>query len=252
MNTDPALIALVSAVFLLAGTVKGVVGLGLPSVSIALLTFALGPDPALVLMLIPSMVTNLWQAAVGGHFLNLMRDLRVFFLGVAVTLWAGVTWRGTFEPESLTLLIGGFVVIYAVVGLAVPRWPLPGPAEKRWLHPSMGLSTGFLTGLSGLAVLPGVMYIQALQLGRDRQVQCQGMLFTLTTFGLLVALGSRGIATPALLGLSAFGVLPAVCGLWVGARLRRRLSELQFRRAVLTALLLLGAYIMIRTVFGGL
>lgn len=247
---DLGLAALVCGVFLLAGTVKGVVGLGLPSVSIALLTFALGPDPAVVLMLIPSLVTNLYQAAVGGHFRSLVHDLRYFFLGAALTLWAGVAWRGTFEPAALTLLVGALVMVYALVGLAVPRWPIPGPRQTRWSHPGFGLATGFMTGLSGLAVLPGVMYIQALQLGRDRQVQCQGLLFTLTTVGLLIAFGSRGVATPELLSLSAVGVLPAIAGVWAGARLRRRLSEHQFRRAVLIALLLLGGYIMLRTLFG--
>jgi len=247
---DLSLVALVGAVFLIAGTVKGVVGLGLPSVSIALLTFALGPDPAVVLMLMPSLVTNLYQAAVGGHFRALVHELRYFFVGAALTLWAGVVWRGTFEPTSLTLLVGGLVMLYAIVGLAVPRWPIPGPRQTRWSHPTLGLATGLMTGLSGLAVLPGVLYIQALQLGRDRQVQCQGLLFTLTTVGLLLAFGSRGIATAELLTLSAFGVVPAIAGVWLGSRLRRRLSEQQFRRAVLIALLLLGGYIILRTLVG--
>ncbi|MEM7376178.1 MAG: sulfite exporter TauE/SafE family protein [Pseudomonadota bacterium] len=248
---DPGLIALVSGVFLLAGTVKGVVGLGLPTVSIALLTFALGPDPAVVLMLLPSLVTNVWQAAVGGHFRALLRELRFFFAGTAATLWFGVLWRSTFAPDTLTLVIGGLVAFYALVGLATPQWPVPRARTTRWSHPIMGLVSGVMTGLSGLFILPGVMYIQALQLGRDRQVQCQGMMFTLTTVGLLLAFGSRGVATPTLLGLSAFGVLPAACGLWLGGRLRRRLSETQFRRAVLIALLLLGTYIVVRTGVGG-
>lgn len=252
MAIDGGLFALVSAVFLLAGTVKGVVGLGLPSVSIALLTFALGPDPAVVLMLLPSLVTNVWQATVGGQFLRLLRDLRYLFLCTALTIWFGVLWRGTFEPRALTLLVGGLIVAYAIVGLVTPRWPAPSEQTTRWSHPVMGLVSGFVTGLSGLFVLPGVMYVQALQLGKDRQVQCLGMLFTLTTVGLLISFGSRGVATQDLLALSAIGVVPAMAGLWVGGKLRYRMSELQFRRAVYVALLLLGGYLFARAIVAGM
>ena len=45
-------------VFLLAGTVKGVVGFGLPLVSITLLTPFYGLVDAIAIMLLPSVVTN--------------------------------------------------------------------------------------------------------------------------------------------------------------------------------------------------
>ncbi len=244
--TEPSL-WLVCAVFLLAGSVKGVVGLGLPAVSIALLTFALGPDRAVVLMLLPALVTNLYQALVGGHLLWLLRELRGFFIGAALCVWLGVMWRGTFDLDTLTSLVGAVVMAYAAVGLAVPVWPKPSAQQTRWLHPAFGVASGTLTGLSGLAVLPGALYLQALQLGRDRQVQALGVLFSVTTLGLLVALGSRGTVTPQLLTLSAIGVVPALLGLWLGGRFRKRLSERQFRQVVLVALLLLGAYLVIRT-----
>jgi hypothetical protein len=59
--------ALVAATFFIAGGVKGVIGLGLPSVSLALLTATLGLYEAMAILLVPSFVTNLWQAVVGGE-----------------------------------------------------------------------------------------------------------------------------------------------------------------------------------------
>ena len=58
---DIAVLAPVAAVFFLAGAVKGVIGLGLPTVSLALLTLALDLPTAMALLLVPSFVTNLWQ-----------------------------------------------------------------------------------------------------------------------------------------------------------------------------------------------
>ena len=55
-------------VFLLAGTVKGLVGLGLPTITIALTSLVLPLPEAIALIALPTIFTNVWQAAVGGNF----------------------------------------------------------------------------------------------------------------------------------------------------------------------------------------
>ena len=72
MFDAPIILAIVGT-FLIAGTVKGVIGLGLPTVSLALLTVALGLPEAMNLLLVPSFVTNLCQAMVGGHGRAILR-----------------------------------------------------------------------------------------------------------------------------------------------------------------------------------
>ena len=69
-------VAIVCATFLFAGWVKGVVGLGLPTIALALLAATVGLKEAIALMLIPSMVTNLWQGLAGGAFLLFGSTLR--------------------------------------------------------------------------------------------------------------------------------------------------------------------------------
>ena len=62
----PESVAIVAAVLLLAGFVKGVVGLGLPTVSLGLLTAVFGLKAAIALMLVPSFATNVVQGLTGG------------------------------------------------------------------------------------------------------------------------------------------------------------------------------------------
>ena len=62
---EPAPLFLVTATFLLAGFVKGVVGLGLPTVAMGLLTLVLAPSQAAALLIVPSFVTNIWQLLAG-------------------------------------------------------------------------------------------------------------------------------------------------------------------------------------------
>ena len=65
---DSYTIIIAVGVFIIAGTVKGVIGLGLPAISLALLTAAIDLPSAMSLMLVPSLITNIWQAVVGGEF----------------------------------------------------------------------------------------------------------------------------------------------------------------------------------------
>jgi hypothetical protein len=64
---DLTTVIVVSGAFLIAGAVKGVIGLGLPTVSLGLLTVALDLQTAMALLVVPSLVTNLWQSVVGGN-----------------------------------------------------------------------------------------------------------------------------------------------------------------------------------------
>ena len=88
--TPPTIIA-IAGTFLLAGAVKGVIGLGLPTVSLAVLAVALNLTNAMALLLVPSFVTNVWQAVVGGHGWSLLRRIWLFLLVAAITVRLGAS-----------------------------------------------------------------------------------------------------------------------------------------------------------------
>lgn len=236
---------MIAASFVLAGFVKGVVGLGLPSVSLALLTALIGLQPAIALMLIPSFVTNLWQAAAGPDARGLVRRLFWMLVMVAAGIALGVAVLARVDPGPLSVLLGATLILYGAGGLARPALPAPGRRE-RWLSPLIGAVNGVMTGLTGSLVMPGVAYLQALGLGRDELHQAMGILFTWSTLVLAVGLGGQRMLSPAEAALSAAAVLPAILGMAVGARLRARLSDAAFRKALFAALMGLGLFIVWR------
>ena len=67
---------LIGATFLLAGLVKGVIGMGLPTVAMGLLALALPPAEAAAILVVPSLVTNVWQLLAGPRFAALARGWR--------------------------------------------------------------------------------------------------------------------------------------------------------------------------------
>lgn len=238
---ETADLVVIAGVLLLAGTVKGVVGLGLPTVSLALLTPIVGLADAMAAMLLPSFLTNLQQALAGGGTVALVRRFWPFLAAVALGTLATSGAVALLDAAVLVTLLGGSIALYAALGLLTPPWPRPGRHEA-WLGPVAGGVTGMLTGMTGSFVIPSVPYLQSLALGRDRLVQAMGATFTVATLALALGLGGRGLIAGDMAVGTLAGVVPAFAGMEIGRRLRGRLSETAFRRALFTALLLLGLW----------
>jgi hypothetical protein len=239
---DPITLAIIFGTFLLAGTVKGVIGLGLPTISLAILTVAFDLTTAMALLLVPSFVTNLWQAVVGGNTAAIMRRLWPFMAMATVCVWLGAFALTRVDLNLLSALLGMLLVAYAVLGLGGRKLTIQ-PASEMWTGTLIGATNGVLTGMTGSFVVPGVMFLQAIGLPRDMLIQAMGILFTVSTLALGVALGANDLLTADQGLMSASGVLPAVVGMTVGQQIRKHLSEDLFRRIFFMALLVLGFYI---------
>ncbi|TVP44064.1 MAG: sulfite exporter TauE/SafE family protein [Halomonas sp.] len=241
---DFASLLVVAGTFLIAGSVKGVIGLGLPPVSLALLTVALDLPTAMALMLIPSFVTNIWQSMVGGNARALLVRLWPFLGMATLTVWIGAAALTRVNLTYLTALLGSLLIIYAVVSLVGIKIVVPSRHE-RWAGPLIGSANGVLTGMTGSFAVPGVMFLQAIGLPRNMLIQAMGMLFTVSTVALAAALQQANFLTFQTGAMSAVAVLPALAGMILGQRIREHLSEKMFRHVFFISLLILGTYIMV-------
>jgi uncharacterized membrane protein YfcA len=230
------------ATFLLAGLVKGVIGLGLPTVSLALLTVAIDLPTAMALLLLPSFVTNLWQALTGGNTRLVLQRLWPFLLLATVTVWIGAGALTRADPALLSAFLGALLVIYAAANLGGLRITI-SPQREVWVGPLIGLVNGVLTGMTGSFVVPGVMFLQAIGLSREVLIQAMGMLFALSTLALATALQYNALLTIEQGILSATALLPAILGMVFGRRIRQAIPEQLFRKVFFISLLLLGTYI---------
>ncbi len=243
---EPATIATVFAAYLLAGTVKGVIGLGLPTVSLGILTLIIDLPTAIALILVPAFATNIWQGLVGGHARAVVGRLWLFLAIVTLLAPLGTAAFGLVDAAVLTAFLGLLLMTYAFISLAGIAFTLTSRPPV-WIEAAVAGVTGLITGMTGAAVVPGVMYLQALGMPRDMFIQALGILFALTTLALGVGLERNDILTVELAILSAGALAPAVLGMIMGQRIRRRLSETMFRRVFFTAILLLGAYLALQS-----
>jgi uncharacterized protein len=245
----PEMLFTVIVIFALGGVVKGVAGIGLPTVAIALMAIFIGLKEGIALMVVPTIVTNIWQALVGGYLVELLRRLWSLLLAATLGVLLGGSVLVAADATILAMLLGGVLSVYAGVSLVTPQIPAPGKAEK-WLSPTVGVASGLIGGMTGTYAVPGVVYMQSLGLSRDKFVQAMGISFLVFTAALGVSLIHHGLMTPAIGALSTIAVIPAMAGMALGQILRRRLSEARFRQVFFLVLLSLGLWIAFRPLLG--
>lgn len=243
-SASVATLSLTAAVFVLAGLVKGVVGLGLPTVSMALLALWMTPAEAAALLIVPSLVTNVWQMRPFGGALALARRLWPLLLAACVGTALGALAGGLRAGAWAHTALGAALVAYALWSLAGARLAIRPAQEGVW-GAVVGAVTGAITAATGVFAVPAVPYLQALGLQRDALVQAMGLSFTVSTLALAAGLAwQTGWAAP-MAGWSTLLLVPALLGMALGQWLRRRLSPERFRICLMASLLVLGVYMIV-------
>lgn len=244
-------VAFIALVFLLAGFVKGMVGLGLPIVGVGLLSLVMSPQQASALLVVPSMVTNIWQLLSGPGVKALARRLWPMMAGVCAGTWTGLWelarlgWLTTAAATRAEGALGLALVLYAVLGLLRVQLPAPGRVEG-WAGPAVGVLTGAVSSLTGVFAIPAVPYLASLGLDKDELIQALGLSFTVSTAALAAGLAAEGLFAEGVAGGSLLALLPAVTGLAAGGWLRGRVRPDTFRICFLVGVTALGLHLAVR------
>jgi uncharacterized protein len=235
-------IFLIAAVFALAGFVKGVIGLGLPTVSIGLLAVAMPPAHALAIVIVPAILTNVWQTFVGPYLRDIVRRLWPMLVGTAIGIWSGAGLMTGPYARYAGIVLGVLLVVYALISLTRVRFSV-APTDEKWLGGVVGLVTGVISAATGVQVIPSMPFMQAIGMEKDELVQALGVFFTAATLALAFNLTRAGLlnASTAVPGIVA--LVAAFTGMFTGQAVRTRLEPETFRRWFLVAMLLLGIYL---------
>lgn len=224
-----------------AGIVKGVVGFAMPMVMISALGSMVSPEVALAGLIVPTVVTNVWQAlrqGLGAAWESIRR-FRLFLL-VGFLLLMGSAQLVPYLPKPLmSLMIGLPVTIYAGLGLIGRPLTLPGGAGRKG-EATMGAVAGFFAGFSGVWGPPTVAMLTARGTDMQEQMRVQGVIYGLGSLALLGAHVVSGVLNAKTLPLSLALVLPALAGLWIGFRIQDRIDQPTFRKLTLLVLLIAG------------
>ncbi len=232
-------------IFILAGFVKGVTGMGLPTVAMGLLGMFMPLPVAAALLLIPSFVTNVLQLFTGPSVRQIISRLWLMMLFILAGTVAASSLLISINPVWSAFGLGAALIIYATYALVSPTLAVSASREK-WLSPVIGGVTGLITGATGVFVMPAVPFLQSLRFSKDELVQALGLSFTVSTMALAAGLYLHDAFRVEQFSLSFLSIFPALAGMWLGQKVRARISARRFRQCFLLFLIVLGTELMSR------
>lgn len=242
---EPETVALAVIIFFLAGIIKGVVGFGMPLFAITLLALIMPLTTAIAANVGPSLITNVRQAFRGPYLIALVKRLWPFLIPAIGLIWFGIAIQLQVNEAYPGLMLGLLAVSFAA--LSARRYEIRVTrAQEKPFGFALGIINGLITGITGIFIIPGGLFLQSLGLKRDELVQALGLLFMLSTAMIGLVFGAKAIMTPPLLLLSALCIPPALIGLAIGERLRNLLSEEMFRKLFLAGIAILGVSLIVR------
>jgi uncharacterized protein len=236
---DPLLLVIVAAGVLLGGFVKGVVGIGLPIVSVAVLSSVIEAHLALGIIMFPILFTNFWQMLHAGRPLEVVRRFWPLIASMLICVWLGTGLVVRLPGGALYGLIGAAVVLFTSINYFTPDWRLPARSE-RWAAPLAGAFSGLLGGLSTIWGPPLVMYFVMIRLSKEDFIRATGLIWFVGSVPLLLGYRQNGILDDSTALLSLAACVPSFAGQWVGTWLRARIKQESFRKVLLVVFFLIG------------
>ena len=207
-----------------------------------LLAVTMAPSQALAIVIVPAVVTNIWQTFVGAYLRDIIRRLWPLLVGTVIGIWLN---RGSLTgpyAHYVPIALGTILVLYAVMGLSQVKLTIDHRNEK-WIGGVVGLITGVISAATGVQVIPSMPYLQAIGMEKDELVQALGVFFTAATLVLSVNLTASGLLSASTALPGAIAMACSFAGMFIGQALRTRMPAEAFRRWFLIAMIVLGVYL---------
>ena len=230
---------------LAAAFVKGAIGFGFPPLATPLLALVTDVKTAVVVLIIPNIVMDGLQFVRQGASLAIVRRLAVLLAFGAVGTVVGTRLLVFLPSRTVTLILGGVILVFVVLNLArvAPRVP---SHWERWLAPAVGLGAGLIGGITNVPGTPLVMYFFAL--GMDKREFVRAVAFSFVVYKLvqLGAVAYYGLLSGPIVVASLVLTVVALGGFALGLAVQDRLDQTTLNRAVLTFLGGLGLWLTLR------
>src|SRR5262245_18666354 len=234
------IIAAVVCSLIVAGLLKGIIGVGMPVVALPLLSLFIDIKSAAMLLSMPLIFSNLPQALEGGKTGRCLMQLMPVILGMIPGLFLGVRVLLALDANVAKIIAGLVLMGVGGVTLLAPKLQL----QSRLVLPT-GITVGFFGGiLGGIAAMPGpLVFIFLLAKGlRGKAFTKEASLYLVVSAALLAILLTASRQFGWLdVSVSTAAILPVVLGMYVGQHMRDKIAPETFKKLVLIAVIAAGA-----------
>ena len=223
-----------------AGFIKGAVGFALPMIMLAGLGSIMDPTAAVAGLVLPALVTNLWQALRQGMFAAWQSIVEHWRFLVVMLIFIAISAQFLAHiPDGVLFLILGLPVTFFATIMLIGWSPRVAP-DNRMAELGVAVFAGALGGLCGVWGPPTVLYLTALRTEKKTQMRFQGVVYGSGALVLTLSHLRSGVLSGESLNLSLALIVPALIGLYIGFILQDRLDQRLFRRLTLLILIVAG------------
>ena len=236
---------------LFAGLVKGVTGFALPMILISGLGSFLPPEMALAGLIIPTLVSNWWQAlrqGIGAAWGDMI-EFKAFLLAGGVVLLAASQLVVILPGHLILLGLGVALVAFGISQLMGRKITLRDYPSLR-LQVAIGAVAGFFGGISGVWGPPTVALLTAMETPKAKQMRVQGVIYGLGAVLLTLGHIVSGVLNRESAGFSALMLLPVGLGMIAGLAVHDRIDLKTFQKLTLIVLTVAGANLVRRGILG--
>ena len=236
---DMQTIILVLTVFFIASFLKGLTGLGFSTLCLGFLAVFIDLKLAIPLVFLPSLTSNLIIMIQTGRFIEGLKRFWLLYISALPGLVIGIWFLGSSQNQAPAVLLGIVMFLYGFWGLKQGLIQLSEKKEKQLAMP-VGIISGLVNGATGSQIMPIMPYLLSIKMDRDLFIQSINCAFTFNTIVMMIGLGKLGLITQSVVYLSAGGILPVALGIFLGGKIRKRVSDDLYRKMVLSLLIALG------------
>jgi uncharacterized protein len=234
------IIAAVVCSLIVAGFLKGIIGVGMPVVALPLLSLFIDIKSAAMLLSMPLIFSNLPQALEGRKTGRCLMQLMPVILGMIPGLFLGVRLLLALDAGVAKIIAGLVLIVVGGITLLAPKLQL----QSRLILPT-GITFGFFGGvLGGVAAMSGpLVFIFLLAKGlRGKAFTKEASMYLVVSSILLAILLTASRQFSWLdVSVSTAAMLPVALGMYVGQHMRDKIAPETFKRLVLVAVIAAGA-----------
>ena len=246
MYNDPSIVIIIILAVLAGGLVKGTIGFGMPMVALPLIAFIIPATTAMILLCAPILLTNFLQMKIKEGISSYRFLPMIICLIIGLIIGARLILE--INLNTITQIIAVSIIFAALVNCIGFKIENINKSKERVITSIIGFGSGILGGLSTFYGPPMLAYLVAADLPKEKFVRTVSTIYFIGSFPLYGSLIYYGFATKLDLMMSLFLIIPAYISQQIGAKIRNKINQKQFRVCILVTLIILGISLFIKTI----
>ena len=231
-------------VYLFCGVIKGTIGFGMPTVSISLLVFFIDIKIIIALILIPTIVVNIYQLSRGGNLIKILKETKFFLLFSTMFIFPGTYLLNIINSKYIILFIAFVLFINSLLFLSNKTYILP-KYKSPFTQSIIGAINGVIIGMTSIYTMPLIFLLQSFKYNKNTTVQFLGIAFFLYPIVQMLSFANFNLISLEIIKTSLILLIPIFFGLYIGQKIRRRISETLFQKFFYCMLLAMSFVIII-------